>query len=241
MDRKRRKPRSAPAAEPQRRLELDAIVRAALDLLGEVGLDDLSMRRLADELGVQNPALYWHVRDKQELLDRMAQALLADGFAASERKQPARAWRPRLERFAHGLRDAMKSRRDGARLVAAADLTRGLALVSRMERLAQGLIDDGFGAQHALGGILTVVHYTLGATFEEQSDPRKSDPVLAPSAAFPVLSALADEADGTRISRLDARFTLGIGLILDGLGARRQRRSRSGSARRTKRSRGSAP
>ena len=46
-----------------------AIVQAALDLLDETGMDGLTVRALASRLGVQAPALYWHVPSKQALLD----------------------------------------------------------------------------------------------------------------------------------------------------------------------------
>jgi len=51
------------------------VVLVALKLLDEVGLDGLTLRRLAAELGVQAPALYWHFANKRELLDHMAQAI----------------------------------------------------------------------------------------------------------------------------------------------------------------------
>ena len=52
-------------------LDRAQVVTAAIELLDEVGLDGLTLRRLAQELGVQAPALYWHFKDKQELLDQM--------------------------------------------------------------------------------------------------------------------------------------------------------------------------
>src|SRR5437764_10081553 len=54
-------------------IDLDQIVKAALQLLDEVGLDGLTMRRLAERLGIRAASLYRHVRDKDELL-----VLLAD-------------------------------------------------------------------------------------------------------------------------------------------------------------------
>jgi TetR/AcrR family tetracycline transcriptional repressor len=54
-------------------LTRDAVVDAAVELLGEVGLEGLSLRRLARELGVSAPTLYWHVADKRTLLDHVAQ------------------------------------------------------------------------------------------------------------------------------------------------------------------------
>ena len=49
-------------------LDQSQIVQAALALLDEVGFDGLTMRNLAKKLGVQAASLYWHVRNKQDLL-----------------------------------------------------------------------------------------------------------------------------------------------------------------------------
>jgi len=52
------------------------VVDTAVDILQQFGLADLSMRRLAKELDVQVGALYWHVKNKQELLAQVAAKLL---------------------------------------------------------------------------------------------------------------------------------------------------------------------
>lgn len=57
-------------------LSSEAIVQAAHRLLTEYGLQDVTMRRLASELGVRPGALYYHVPNKQELLKRVAHQLL---------------------------------------------------------------------------------------------------------------------------------------------------------------------
>lgn len=54
----------------------DEVVRAGLDLVAEAGLGGLTMRTLADRLGVKAASLYWHVRDRDELVDWLAAALL---------------------------------------------------------------------------------------------------------------------------------------------------------------------
>src|SRR6516165_1352834 len=96
-------------------LDRERVVRVALELLDEVGLDDLSMRRLADRLGVTAASLYWYVRDKDELL-----ALLADAITG-EMPLPASdlGWRDALEAAARTLRRIARSHRDGARVLAA--------------------------------------------------------------------------------------------------------------------------
>ncbi|MBZ8143936.1 TetR family transcriptional regulator, partial [Rubrivivax gelatinosus] len=51
------------------RLHRDDVLRAALGLLNEVGIDALTTRRLAERLGVQSPTLYWHFESRAALLD----------------------------------------------------------------------------------------------------------------------------------------------------------------------------
>lgn len=59
-------------------LTRERVVSAAVEILRQFGLADLSMRRLARELDVQPGAIYWHVPNKQALLAEVADQLLAD-------------------------------------------------------------------------------------------------------------------------------------------------------------------
>ncbi len=67
-------------AERTRRIPLsrDRVLAAAVALADEVGIEALSMRRLAQELGVVPMALYKHVANKEELLDGMVDALVSE-------------------------------------------------------------------------------------------------------------------------------------------------------------------
>lgn len=47
------------------RLDRETIISAALDLLNEVGMEGLTTRKLAQKLGVEQPTLYWHVKNKR--------------------------------------------------------------------------------------------------------------------------------------------------------------------------------
>jgi TetR/AcrR family tetracycline transcriptional repressor len=53
------------------------LVAAALSLIQVEGLDALSMRSLADRLNVKAASLYWHVRDRRELVELLAESILA--------------------------------------------------------------------------------------------------------------------------------------------------------------------
>jgi TetR/AcrR family tetracycline transcriptional repressor len=55
----------------------DHVVGVALDLVQAEGIDALTMRRLAGELGLAVTAIYWHVGDKQALLDALAERIAA--------------------------------------------------------------------------------------------------------------------------------------------------------------------
>lgn len=95
---------------------LESIVETALELLDEIGLPDLSMRRVAGALGVQPSALYWHVENKQTLLAAIADRIIDTATAGSDVADTAWA-----------LREALLAHRDGAEVVVS---TTALALGS---------------------------------------------------------------------------------------------------------------
>lgn len=56
----------------QPQISEDKILEASWELLGEEGIEKLSMRKLADKLGIQAPSLYWYFKSKQNLYQRLA-------------------------------------------------------------------------------------------------------------------------------------------------------------------------
>ena len=96
----------------------DDVIQTAIQLLQEVGLDGLTLRRLATELGISAPTLYWHVKDKRELLDLMSAEMVR---IAREKMPPFPQGLPWDEKIAEGMRrqyEAIIAWRDGARVVA---------------------------------------------------------------------------------------------------------------------------
>jgi len=89
------------------------ILGAAFEIMEQEGLDALSTRRLAARLSVQGPALYWHIRNKDELLGMMAASIYAEARAAVPR---AEGWREWLTHYGLALHEAFRCRRDAARL-----------------------------------------------------------------------------------------------------------------------------
>ncbi|MGH8778834.1 TetR/AcrR family transcriptional regulator [Paraburkholderia sp.] len=100
------------------KLNPEVIARTALRLLGEKGVDGLTMRALAAQLDVQAATLYWHVASKEQLFRAMASIMNTDAAAlmtAADRRAPGREC---IRRWARALRDTMLSHRDGARVFA---------------------------------------------------------------------------------------------------------------------------
>ena len=98
------------------------IVQAALDLLDEKGIDAVTVRAVATRLGVKAPALYWHVENKQTLLDEMGTEIQRRVINRL-RDQPMQAWPDSVAAYARVLRREYLAHRDGARTFSGTRLT----------------------------------------------------------------------------------------------------------------------
>ena len=165
------------------RLERPMVVRAALELLNEVGLDGLTTRRLADVLGVQGPALYWHFKNKQELIDEMSRTLISESYGPL---RPDQDWAQWLLEGARRLRRTMLSYRDSARLIAGYRPTGPHGRVDP-EVFFGPLKDAGFAWPDAAWAAITMAQFTFGFTMDEQAavhrDP-KTEGRLDPNQGF---------------------------------------------------------
>lgn len=207
-------------------LERASMIRAALALLNEVGLDGLTVRRLAERLGVQNPALYWHFKKKQELLDEMARTMLTDTFSGIELPPIDDQWADWLAEVAERFHLTLLTYRDGARVIATADLT-GSALLAIQEMALHVLTTAGFDLRTALVNVVAIFDYTLGTAFEEQADPAhitmnrsgvlRSHLLSLDPARFPHLAAALDDITETAADDLHIGFKGGLRLLLTGM------------------------
>lgn len=171
------------------------VVDRAIAVLDEWGLESLTMRRLAAELGVQPSALYHHVPNKQTLLAAVADEILVRG----RRPHRAQAWDQRVIELCSELRDAMLAYRDGAEVVVTAH-TFGLGASTPASNVRQALRDGGLSEDLVDLGTRALIHLVFGHTMEEQ-------------AALQAASAGAiNRAPGGPVD-----FEQGLELVLDGL------------------------
>ncbi|MBP2231460.1 TetR/AcrR family tetracycline transcriptional repressor [Azospirillum agricola] len=195
------------------------VIDTALALLDEVGLEGLTMRRLAQALKIQAPSLYWHFPNKQALLDAMADAML-DGVALPD---DTLAWDAWLQAALTEFRHALKARRDGARVFAGTFLvTENVLRIG--DRAVGRLRAAGADERTAVRALFTLQYFVLGFTIEEQAAAPASEGVdlsgLAQriaedqAARYPngaaVVGILAADDDGER-------FRFGLDRLIDGL------------------------
>jgi len=103
----------SPEEERQRGLTRERLVEAALELINEDGLEALSMRALADRLEVKAASLYWHVRDRRELLELLAESIL-DGVGRARRGAD---WRQSVLAIGGALRRRVSAQKDAGRVL----------------------------------------------------------------------------------------------------------------------------
>jgi len=164
---------SRPAPTENREQRRAEIVRAGLELLEEGGLDALSLRRVAQALGMHAPGLYWYIEDKQELIDLLAKAILDEALAAERGPAEGEGWEPWLTEVAVRMRRALLAHRDGARVVAGAYLFRTHSITDLCEIAVEVLERDGFNRDMALHCVITVMRYTTGIALDDQASPKK--------------------------------------------------------------------
>jgi AcrR family transcriptional regulator len=175
-------------------------------VLDAYGLADLTMRRLAAELGVRPSALYHHFANKQLLLAAVADELLARGRAVRG-EAPAIDddevdWTVRVTAICSGLRDSMLAYRDGAELVATVHAYRLGASVPGRD-IDRALRSAGLEPELAAVATRALLHFVFGHVADEQIH-------LQASAAGAIEDAPRSSSD----------FELGLDLVIEGTRAR---------------------
>jgi AcrR family transcriptional regulator len=229
-----------PARRRRDPISRDAIVAAAIGLLDREGLAALSMRRLAEELGTGAASLYWHVGSKDGLLDLVLDEVI--GEAKIPDPDPEH-WQEQLKQIARDQR-TLSVRHPWAVRVSIGRIPLGPHALRYSERILAILRAAGLPPRLAVQGYLLLIATINGFTIDETGvddeaaavdRPLPIDPVdlqqvadmardyiaSLPAAAFPNMTALADEF---AFSDPDERFELLIDIFVDGLSRRAAQR-----------------
>jgi TetR/AcrR family transcriptional regulator, tetracycline repressor protein len=200
-------------------LTRERIIRTALSLIDEGGLERLTMRRLGGELGVEAMSLYKHVAGKEAILDGVRELLLAD-FAEALPAEPPADWRDDLARFARAYRALGRAHPEAFALLARAPERAYLAGGDIAEHGLRRLIDAGLDRQTAIHAQRTVVRFVLGASLLERAaddapPPASPGDIEALATDRPLLGELMRSL-GTCSD--DGLFEFGLVALLRGIG-----------------------
>ncbi|MFI0237110.1 TetR/AcrR family transcriptional regulator C-terminal domain-containing protein [Streptomyces sp. NPDC016845] len=224
------KERERPQAPRKAKLDKAHVADTALDLLNDVGLEGLTLRAIAKELDVQAPALYWHFKNKQALLDEMATVMFrrmtgaGQGSVGEVTYGPAGTWQEWLIEGNRRLRATLLRYRDGAKVFSGSRFT-GTDHGAELEANLRFLVDAGFEPGQAARASTTVYMYTLGFVTEEQGMLPHAGREEAEVGIEARAKALADyplaAAAGQHLfAAYDERFEEGLRLIVAGIEAR---------------------
>jgi TetR/AcrR family tetracycline transcriptional repressor len=204
-------------------LTRDDVVDAAVRLLAEVGLEGLTLRRLARDLGVSAPTLYWHVTDKRALLDHVADRLLADQWRAPG-PEPDQPWSEWLHERAMGQYRALVAHRDAALVLAGNRPTE--ASMPAVEVALGTLIEAGLSPIDAFWTLLAVGNLVIGSAVEYHAESARAEaateaherPDLDPDSSMAALARALAATDGH--GRHEDVVGHGLDLMIEGLQAR---------------------
>ena len=215
------------------RIDRTQIVEAALELLDREGLAGVTTRKVAERLGVKSSSLYWHFRDREELLDLLSDRIVADARWPA----PTLEWREQVEALMIEYLRCLLAHRDAAR-VAAGRAPTGPHRLRGAETMLTALAAAGLSDEEAIDATLVLTTYVVGFALErdaaaDAAKPASREPSHATAGEqYPTLTRLADLARGLGPSN---RFPQGLALVLDGIAARLADSGRRGGSGREKR------
>ncbi len=204
-------------------LDRQLILRHAFGVLNEAGLEGLTLRKLAARLEVQAPAIYWHFKNKQELLDEMGTQVLMEAIEDEPAWRELPSWRELAFVYCTTLRKVFLRYSDGAKMVSGTYLT-DTKMYEAMEMSLRKFTLAGFSLRQAAVALTTLYSYTVGFVIEEQAVkamPGMPDEQHAlemrEQRVNRELYPLAAAAGAEMFTNHDSRFEEGVRLIVAGI------------------------
>jgi len=212
--------RQAKSAAKRVALNRDQVLRTAMHLADEEGIESLSMRRLGRVLGVNPMSLYNHVADRDDLLDGLAD------IAVGEIEMPSSGdeWRSAMRRRAISAREMLERHPWAAGLIDSRTNSSPVRL-RYPETVVGSLRQAGFSVEMSLHAFFTLDSYIYGFAVQEQNLPSGTpeelagvaETMLAAAAEYPYLRELIVEHVLKFGFDYAKEFEFGLDLMLDAL------------------------
>jgi AcrR family transcriptional regulator len=209
-------------AEPRSPLSRQRVLEAAVALADQGGVGSLSMRRLAQELGVEAMSLYHHVANKEEILDGIVDLV----FGEIELPSGEAGWRTAMRRRAMSVRETLR-RHPWAIGMMESRSRPGSATLRHHDAVLGVLRGAGFSIEMAAHAFSVLDSYIYGFALQESSLPFQNPDELAavaetifsdlPADQYPYFTELAVEHALQPGYDYGNEYLFGLDLILDGL------------------------
>jgi len=208
---------ATPQTATRARLSPDQVAAAALELLDRDGLEALSMRRLADHLGVGTMTLYGYFRSKDELLDAVVDAAVAEREPFSFEG----TWQEQIRRLMQGSRRSLGRHPGLVKVRAERPVLQPEAL--RFAETGMTILRRaGFSRTDAARSFRLLFTYVFGyVSFspDEKAEQARRDSLAAtaalPADEYPTLRDAGEELAEAMAG--EETFDFGLDRILDGL------------------------
>lgn len=215
---------------PETALTREAIVRAAISVVDADGIDDLSMRRVAEDLGVSTMALYRHVTDRTDLVSAMIEAIYQD----AELPELSDAdWRGALETSMAREWGIFRNHPWVVQLAATTGPLITPAVMATTERMMGVIMAEGCSPDTALETVIVLLSFTDGMAVQALLVEAQGQGVGAGEAGAggtqwwqrraPEIARHADQGRFPRVLSvsappdIDSIFMMGMERLLDGL------------------------
>lgn len=205
-------------------LNLERTLQVALVIADEEGLDAVTMRRLARELGVEAASLYHHVKDKSQILDGLVDAIAAE----IQPPMPSTDWRATISQRAHDTRAVLRRHPWAVSLMASRN-SPGPATLQLLEAGIRCFREGGLSVLQAAHAISVVDSYVHGFVLQEVNLPFRDESELAamtsaimetfPASEFPYLFEMSVQYVLKPGYDYGHEFDTGLKVVLDGVAA----------------------
>ena len=223
--------RAEPGSQPRLPLSRERVLRAAIKVADASGIESLTMRRLAEELGAEAMSLYYYVASKEDLLDGIADAVVAeinDAVSAIDVPSAGPSWKTAVRQRVLSAREVLLRHRWAPRVLETRTRT-SLAVLLYYDGLLRLMRDGGFSydlihhALHALGsralGFSQEMFDPSGGASDEQTAAALDGMAGQIPHLVGMLMEVAHDDPGSTLGWCDdqTEFEFGLDLILDGL------------------------
>ncbi|MEY9856040.1 AcrR family transcriptional regulator [Catenulispora sp. GAS73] len=216
---------SKTAAERRTPLTRDRVVAAGIGLADRDGIESISMRRVAQELGVEAMSLYTHVRTKDDLLDGMVDAVIGEIPTTAADSADSADWKSSLRQMSLAARAVVLAHPWAPQPIETRTAP-GPAALRYINAVLGVLREGGFTVAQAHHALHILGSRLLGFTQMLFDDSGDGDPEAAAAIAdqlaptFPHVAEMALAVAHTGVLGPcddDAEFAFALDFLLDGL------------------------